>query len=128
MKNDLIKGAMERRHLVWLLVLNLCSAEFVLLELLDHPKTKGREKQQINQRRRFVQNWLAQATRRQDREEIETQTTEHIAFMAEAQMLLGLCDPSQLEWISEELAKLVMAANNRATLEKTQKNTENAQA
>jgi hypothetical protein len=119
MKNDLIKGAMERRHLVWLLVLNLCSAEFVLLELLDHPKTKGREKQQINQRRRFVQNWLAQATRRQDREEIETQTTEHIAFMAEAQMLLGLCDPTQLEYVSEELAKLVMAANNKAEIERT---------
>jgi hypothetical protein len=119
MKNDLITGAMERYHLIWLLVVNLHSVDFCLLELLDHPKTQGREKQQINQKRRFIKNWMVQATRRQDREGIEQQTTEHIAFMAEAQMLLGLCDPTQLEYVSEQLAKLVMAANNKAQIERT---------
>lgn len=113
----MIKDAMKKNHLIWLLMLNLHCAQYTMIEILDHPDTKQREKQQINMRKRWVENWLKQATRREDREKVEDYTSEHIGYMAELQMMLGLCHPEQLEWITEQVAKLIIAANNRQTMQ-----------
>jgi 3-deoxy-D-manno-octulosonic-acid transferase len=118
MKDEMIKGAMKKKHLIWLLMLNLHSAQYVMIELLDHPQTRQREKQQINIRKRWVENWIRQSTRKEDRETIEDCTSEHIGYMAELQMMLGLCHPDQLEWITEQVAKLIIAANNREQFKK----------
>lgn len=120
MKDEMIKGAMKKDHLIWLLMLNMHCAQYTMIELLDHPQTRQREKQQIKMRKRWVDNWMKQATRKQDRDTVEQHTSEHIGFMAEVQMILGLCHPDQLEWITEQIARLVIAANNRQEMSKTQ--------
>ena len=116
MKDELIKGAMKKDHLIWLLMLNLHCAQFTMLELLAHPATRQREKQQIKMRKRWLDAWMRQSTPKKDRDKVDEHTAEHIGYMAEVQMLIGLCHPDQLEWISEQVAKLVMAASNRQNM------------
>lgn len=115
-----VKSEMQRHHFVWLLVVALNCADFALLEMLDLKTTRHREKQVINQKRRFIDNWLRQAIpKKAHRERVEKETSEQIAFMCEIQSMITLCDPTQLEWIRDQIMPLVLAANNRAEIERT---------
>ena len=92
----------------------LNAAHFCLINLETNPITRGKTKQRVTNAKRFIAAWLKSGNARgSEYEEVMGLTDDQASFLLETNMSLATAPAPQLEWLNNQIQKLVLAAHNR---------------